>query len=129
MNETDASEMRLSQLDIDTAVEMRSLRQELVALRTSVSALSIELTSLRIANAELVARMGRPSYAQLGFMAGLVFTVMVQTGYGMYWAGGIAATQRGVLSLIEGIARRNEIANRNWDALKGKGLELERTQP
>jgi hypothetical protein len=129
MNETDASEMRLSQAEIDTAVEMRSLRQELVALRTSVSALSIELTSLRIANAEMVARMGRPSYAQLGLMAGLVFAILVQTGYGMYWAGGIAATQRSVLSLIEGIARRNEIANRNWDALKGKGLELERTVP
>jgi len=101
MNETDASEMRLSQTEIDTAVEMRSLRQGLVALRTSVSALSIELTSLRISNAEMVARMGRPSYAQLGLMAGLVFAILVQTGYGMYWAGGIASNQVYMLQMLK----------------------------
>jgi hypothetical protein len=87
--------------EAETVHDLRSLRDELVALRAALALLTAEVSVLRVAQAAMVERMGRPSWASIGMIIGFLLTMGMQIAVGVYWAGEVKGTQVMVVSLLK----------------------------
>lgn len=83
-----------------SADSSRGLREEISLLRQALATLTAEVTVLRVAQATLSERIGRPGYAAL--IAGVIVTVSVLVSIATmtYWGGQISGRMEMALTSI-----------------------------
>ena len=84
----------------DETGELLQLRAEMALLRAALVTLTAEVATLREIQTSLVAREGRPTWGSVSLAAGLLFTIALQIGVGLYWGGEVKGTQEMVVSML-----------------------------
>jgi len=101
--------------------EYTALRDEMSLLRQALAALTAEVTVLRVAQAMLAERIGRPGYASV--IAGAIVTVSVLGSIATmtYWGGQLSSrmeTSMTSLSELRGLVNAHHAADRDCERMR-----------